>query len=276
MALQGIRGRPFLDLSAYVDLGALAALNEEICLGLAHVPWRVTGGSHRSMGIVPPSRAGECLVDYVEVIRGMSRAERAVLASLADEPELALDASLDAALARADVGEERAVPLSPRQARWLEARYGVYFPWAAYVELVPNGRWETKAQPAGKAFTRDALLHFPRTVAFVRGLPFDGIGSVKILGLRANDHGTTHRDREPLPGVPPDPFVTICPRGDKRLFLWDEEARAKTYAPSRVYWFNDADYHGVEADPFFRYSIRVDGPFTARFASALERDFPAR
>jgi hypothetical protein len=37
----------------------------------------------------------------------------------------------------------------------------------------------------------------------------------------------------------------------------------------RVVWFNDHDYHGVLADPFFRYSVRVDGPFTPEFERAL-------
>ena len=33
----------------------------------------------------------------------------------------------------------------------------------------------------------------------------------------------------------------------------------------------DMDYHGVEADPFFRYSIRVDGVFDSKWLSALRR-----
>ena len=41
---------------------------------------------------------------------------------------------------------------------------------------------------------------------------------------------------------------------------------------SRAYWFNDMDYHGVLADPFFRYSIRIDGTFTRAF----ERELRAR
>jgi hypothetical protein len=41
----------------------------------------------------------------------------------------------------------------------------------------------------------------------------------------------------------------------------------------RAYWFNDHDYHGVEADPFFRYSIRVDGVFTEAFRASLRESF---
>jgi hypothetical protein len=38
-----------------------------------------------------------------------------------------------------------------------------------------------------------------------------------------------------------------------------------------IYWFNDMDYHGVEPDPFFRYSVRVDGIFTPAFLKDLRR-----
>ena len=43
-----------------------------------------------------------------------------------------------------------------------------------------------------------------------------------------------------------------------------------------AYWFNDMDYHGVLADPFFRYSIRVDGVFEPAFARAIERRMRSR
>ena len=38
-------------------------------------------------------------------------------------------------------------------------------------------------------------------------------------------------------------------------------------------WFNDFDHHGVEAAPFFRYSLRVDGVFTDAFRARLASSF---
>ncbi len=38
-----------------------------------------------------------------------------------------------------------------------------------------------------------------------------------------------------------------------------------------LYWFNDMDWHGVEPDPFFRYSIRVDGVFEPGFLARVRR-----
>lgn len=271
MALVGILGQPFIDLEPFIDTAALEALDLEVCLGLARVPTFVTGGSHKSMGIVPDDLADDPYVDYGQAIAAMSREEFILFASLSDTPHL-LDPEERASYT---FGEERDFPLSRRQARYLEFRHGVYFPWSTYLELMPGGTWDEASHPEGKAFTRDALVYFPRTVALVRALPLTSIGSVKVLGLSANQHGTVHRDREPTEGRIPDTFIMLSPMGlarpdrAKRFFLWDDVRKTEEVATSSAYWFNDADYHGVLADPYFRYSLRVDGAFTPELREEL-------
>jgi hypothetical protein len=265
LSLTGLWGRPFVDLAPFLDRSVMPALHEEICLALATVPTSYTGGSHRSMGIVPPSLRDDPRADYGEVIAGLSDAQFLIFASLGDG-SCPADPALRAELT---FGEERQVQLTERQMRWLEVRHKVYFPWTAYLELMPNSRWSTKSEGRGKAFSRAAQLHFPQTVAYIRSLPFEQVGSVKLLGLRAGADGTVHRDGEPEEQEEPDEFVIFCPAADKRLFLWDEQERSCTFAPSWAYWFNDFDYHGVAADPWFRYSIRVDGRFAPELRQAL-------
>jgi hypothetical protein len=262
MTIRGVLGRPFICLDPYLDLAELGAIHDEVCLGLAQIPVGYTGGSHRSMGIVPPSRRAECLVDYGEVVRAMSDAEFATLSSLGDgEP---LDSSR-----RDEIGEEREQPLSSRQMLWLKYRFGVYFPWKVFVELVPNRWWGDKSRGEGKSFTRQARAFFPTTLEWIRRLPFVEIGRATLLGLDAHDHGTVHHDGDAGDPSPPGHFVTVCPRGDKRLFLWDEDAGRKVAVTGRTYWFDDRDDHGVDADPQFRYSIRVDGVFRDDFLARL-------
>jgi len=264
--IHGIWGRPYVSLDAHLDLGALDAVHEEVCLGLAQVPVGYTGGSHRSMGIVPPSLEDAPWVDYGEVLRTLEPAEARRFLALSDE---AGDVPL-ADLA-AEIGEERAHPLSRRQMLWLKYRHRVYFPWKVYYELLPNRFWDEKSDPTGKAFTREARAFFPQTIALLAALPFRAIGRAIVMGLEANDFGTVHRDRDPVEPRAGEHFVTLVPAPGKRLFLWDEEAQAKTPVLGRAYWFNDGDYHGVEADPFFRYSIRVDGVFEDAFLAHLGR-----
>jgi hypothetical protein len=261
--IRGVFGRPYVALDDLFDLSALPAIHEEVCLALARMPTGYTGGSHRSMGIMPKACAGEALADYQEVIRALDDDGFETFRSLADDPS-----AIDPRRRRAtEFGEERDVPLSMRQMLWLKMRHGVYFPWKVYAELIPNERWEDKLDVAGKRFTRTAEAFFPKTVAFVRSLPFTQVGRCNVMGLEAHDHGTVHRDGEP--GGAPEPFLTICPVPGKRLYVYDEAADSKVVVEGRVVWFNDHDYHGVLADPFFRYSIRVDGVFTPEFQRAL-------
>lgn len=265
MSIVGIFGRPYIDLTPHLDLSPLGEIHEEICLGLARVPVEYTGGSHRSMGIMPPSRRHEGLVDYGEVIAGMSREEFARFVSLSDDPgEFDPDRREEYR-----IGEEQEHPLSRKQMLYLKLRYGVYFPWKVYFEMIPNRYWDEKSDPAGKAFTRQAQVFFPKTIAFVRGLPFEHIGRCNVMGLEGNDHGTVHRDGDPGVKRHVDHFITFCPAGDKRLFLWCEDERREITIDRRAYWFNDSDYHGVHAAPFFRYSVRVDGVFKSEFLEKI-------
>lgn len=268
--IHGIWGQPFIDLEQLLDLSELDAIHEEVCLGLAQVPVAYTGGSHRSMGIMPPSLAAEALGDYGSVLRQLSREDRAVFASLADDPIAARDQDT------LDFGEERPRALSRRQQLWLEYRHGVYFPWKVYFEMIPNHYWDEKASAEGKSFTREARTFFPKTIAFVRGLPFTQIGRCNVMGLRALDYGTVHLDGDPAKKPEVDHFITFCPGGNKRLFLWDEERQERLFIDRRAYWFNDSDYHGVESAPYFRYSIRVDGVFQPEFLRSLKARYPER
>ena len=265
---QGVFGRPFVRLDDLFDLTPLDAVHDEICLALAQMPTSYTGGSHRAMGIMPGGCEGEALVDYQEVIRALDDRGFATFRSLSDDPgAIEREGGRDA-----EYGEERAVPLSARQMLWLKMRHSVYFPWKVYTELIPSARWEDKSHP-GKRFTRIAEALLPQTIAFVRRLPFRHVGRCNVMGLEANDHGTVHRDGVPAPGRKPDTFLTFCPRGDKRIYVMDERTGARIPVEFSVVWFNDHDYHGVHADSFFRYSVRVDGPFTPEFERALQERY---
>jgi hypothetical protein len=262
--------KPYVSLEPYLDLSALDAIHEEVCLALTQVSVDYTGGSHRSMGIQPSSQIDEAFGDYGEAIQRMTAEQYATFRSLSDDPK-SMPEDPPGLGEPSEFGEERDYPLSRRQMLWLKFRHKVYFPWKAYVELMPNRYWVDKASAEGKTFTRLARTFFPKTIAFAQKLPFQHIGRCNVMGLEANDHGTVHRDGDPAsPDYKgPDHFITVVPGRDKRLYLWDEETKSKTPVTGRAYWFNDHDYHGVDADPFFRYSIRVDGVFRPEFLEQL-------
>ena len=109
----------------------------------------------------------------------------------------------------------------------------------------------------------------PQTVAFIESLPFEEIGRVVLFGIEANDHAPAHRDSEPGKALTVAQSISFDPRGNKRFYVCDPAGGNKTPIDAPIYWFNDMDYHGVEPDPFFRYSIRVDGVFEPSFVDQI-------
>ncbi|WP_437492145.1 hypothetical protein WME75_17195 [Sorangium sp. So ce1014] len=265
--LCGLWGRPYIDLSPLLDTSCFPELDREIVLGLCRVEPSYTGGSLKWMGVVAPWVHEDPYVDYGQVIAGFSREELRDFVALADDPS-AFD--LDRR-GEYTFGDETDHPLTRAQVLYLKYRYGVYFPWKVCYHLLENDRWEDKHSGAGKDFSEEARAVFPRTVDFIRSLPFAEIGRCVIFGLEANDHAPAHRDTEPGGALGPAQSISFDPRGDKRFYVCDRAGEERTIVRAPVYWFNDMDYHGVEPDPFFRYSIRVDGVFTPEFVKRLQR-----
>lgn len=264
--LVGIWGYPFLDLDGYIDPAQVAALHDEICLGLARVETTRTGATLKQMGIVPPEVAQDPYLDAMAVIARLSRDDYARFLALGDDPALSLDGP------RPAFGDETDHPFTPAQQRLLDYRHGVYFPWKTVFHFVENQRWEDKNQGGGKGFTEAARLHFPKTVARLASLPFREIGRALLFGVHPNDHAPVHRDTTPAPDGQVAHCITLCPEEEKRFFLLSPDRSRRVQPRSRAYWFNDMDWHGVEPAPRFQYSIRVDGVFEEGFLERLRRD----
>lgn len=265
MRLHGIFGRPFIDLGSLIDTSRFAAIDREITLGLAPMALGGTGATLKSMGVVAPWVMGDGRRDAMDAIRAMSDAELAEFVSLGDDPA---DLPDRAALA---FGDETDRPFTLAQQRLLELRHGVYFPWRYCYHFIENDRWEDKHSGEGKGFSENCLARFPETCAFIRALPFTEVGRCVLFGLAPHDHAPLHRDTEPGAALEIAQSISFAPRRGKRFYLQNAPDAEPVVVDRPVYWFNDMDYHGVLADPFFRYSIRVDGVFERGFARAVER-----
>jgi hypothetical protein len=270
--INGIFGRPYVSLEHVIDEPTLAMIDREITRGLVRVPVSYTGGSLKWMGVVAPWVMDDGYRDLMHAIEGFSREELAELVALADDPS-AFDL---AGGERYDFGDETEHPLNLAQMRWLSMRHGVYFPWKICYHLLENDEWDDKHSGAGKAFGAEAREVFPETIRVIESLPFSEIGRVVIFGLEPNDHAPLHRDTEPGKALAVAQSISIEPRGTKRFYLANSADAEPLVVDARVYWFNDMDYHGVLADPFFRYSLRVDGKFRPEFLRGLEARARAR
>lgn len=277
--LVGLFGDAFVDLEGalgeHLDepLGPLLdAVDREIPGGLVRVPREYTGGSLKWMGVVAPWVHDDGYVDYGQVLETLGEEDFREFVALGPNPE-----RFDPALrATYRFGDETDHPLTHAQARFLEYRHGVYFPWKVVHHLVENDRWEDKHSGEGKGISEATRAAFPVTCALLARLPFVEIGRALVFGLLANDHAPAHRDSEPGRALEVAQSISLDPRGDKGFYLVDPENRRRTPVTARAYWFNDMDFHGVEPRPRFRYSIRVDGRFEPGFVAGLERRARAR
>lgn len=264
--LHGIFGRPFVDLGTEIDTTPFAALDREITRGLATLEVGGTGATLKSMGVVAPWAMDDGRRDALEAIRAMTDAEY--------EDFLGLGEDLAGARPSRDglaFGDESDRPFTLAQQRLLELRHGVYFPWRWCYHFVANEAWDDKHCGEGKDFAGDALTRFPQTCAFIRALPFTEVGRAVLFGLGPHDHAPLHRDTEPGEALGIAQSINFAPRAGKRFYLQNDPAAEPVVIDRPIYWFNDMDYHGVFADPWFRYSIRVDGVFDRDFVRALER-----
>ena len=272
--LCGIFGKPYADLSELVDTSGFDAMHREITRGLALVDTAYTGGTLKWMGVCAPWVERDPHRDAMHAIQSMSRDEVAELIALDDHAP-----TVDPADPHLTFGDETDHPFTRAQQRFLEQRYGVYFPWKACYHLLDNDQWEDKHSGEGKDFSEEAREVFPTTVAFVESLPFVEIGRVVIFGLLANDHAPAHRDSEPGKALAIAQSISFEPsRGapgaadrHKRFYLTAPDGSHEHDVLAPVYWFNDMDWHGVHADPWFRYSVRVDGVFEPDFLDRIRR-----
>jgi hypothetical protein len=218
----------------------------------------------------------------MHAIRAMSPEEIAELVALGDPGTIVDPRDPDLTF-----GDETDRPFTRAQTLFLEQRYGVYFPWKACYHLLENDRWDDKHSGDGKDFSDEAREVFPETVAFIESLPFVEIGRVVVFGLLANDHAPAHRDSEPGKALALAQSISFepsrCAPGahgaadrHKRFYLAAPDGSSEVAVEAPIYWFNDMDWHGVHADPWFRYSVRVDGIFEPAFLDRIRREMRRR
>ena len=144
---------------------------------------------------------------------------------------------------------------------------GAVIPWFFALYLKKND-FGKKTQDLGQ-WTEAAKL-FPNVVNYVNQLPFKTVGRVLFFTTYPNAGVVTHRDS--VVAEHKDHNINLFfASGGRPSFIWDEVNKEKTYLDkdARSYFFNNRDYHGVDAEPIFRYTLRVDGTFTDELCEHL-------
>lgn len=136
--------------------------------------------------------------------------------------------------------------------------FGLYLKENSFDKKSLGGNWTKASQD------------FPKLLTYLDSLPFREIGRVLFFCTYPNTGVTTHRDAQVT--AHKDHNINLFFDGGSRpSFIWDELKETKIYLDSsaKSYFFNNRDYHGVDPEPEFRYTLRVDGTFTDELCEEL-------
>jgi hypothetical protein len=147
---------------------------------------------------------------------------------------------------------------------------GAMVPWFFVLNLKLND-FRTKNIKEGE--WSPAIAHFPNLKKYLENLPFKFIGRVVFFTTYPNSPVLVHRDA--IVTEHKDHNINLFfTGGDRSSFIWDEKKKEKIYLPpgSKSYFFNNRDYHGVDAEPRVRYTLRIDGVFEDWLCEELKLD----
>lgn len=154
---------------------------------------------------------------------------------------------------------------------WRYAYYalGAIIPWF-FVVYLKIGDFSNKTTDNNSKWSANAK-HFPKVIKYVESLPFESIGRILFFTTYPNAPIVTHRDSV-MKNHKDHNINLFFSSGDRRSYVYDPVTEKRVYLEnnSRSYFFNNRDYHGVDAEPNFRYTLRVDGTFTKELQEKLK------
>lgn len=239
---------PIVPMDKYIDHSMNDELHAECCKGLAMCDDIKMG---MVFGALPP--------EEVERLHG-SDCYSQIFADLpSDSPHMKVLEEL-----------VEICPPEKRQAALYKYAYfamGAAIPWFFALYLKHNN-FGTKTEDKG--IWTPSSNYFPKVKAYLDTLPFKVIGRVLFFTTYPNAGVVIHRDAGVVEHSDHNINLFFSP-GWRPSFVWDEIKKEKIYLEqgARSYFFNNRDYHGVDAEPTFRYTLRVDGTFTDELCEEL-------
>ncbi len=150
-----------------------------------------------------------------------------------------------------------------------EKRRYVYFalkahsPWYATLYLRHEHFRAKTESNLNNDWAPDAA-HFPLLVNYIESLQeslFESIGRVLFFISYPGVATICHRDF--FVEDHRDHSINIYLKESRKAYVWDGLKNNKIYLDPgiRSYFFNNRDFHGVDAESYFNYTLRIDGQF---------------
>jgi len=143
---------------------------------------------------------------------------------------------------------------------------GATIPWFFGLYLMDN-KFTNKSNNG--IYNEDVIKNFPLLKEYIKTLPFKIIGRVMFFCTYPGAGVAIHRDW-PMEEHS-DHNINLFFTTGRPSFIWDEIKKEKIYLEKEAtsYFFNNRDYHGVDAENTFRYTLRIDGTFEDEICDEL-------
>lgn len=237
----GNKHLPIISMDKYIDTTQNEKMHLECCKGLA-----LTDSYKMAMypGDVHKSEKSKGKVSFSEI-----------LYNLVDYDKTGLH--------KANLEQIEKSAVNPRQSiyKYIYYAMGADIPWFFALYLRDQGFSQKSNKPA-IIWNETAKKYFPNLIEYIDKLPFKEIGRVLFFTTYPNAGVTAHRDYSIGPHK--DQNINLFfSAGWRPTFVWDDISQKKIYLENEAtsYFFNNRDYHGVDPEPIFRYTLRIDGVF---------------
>jgi hypothetical protein len=264
MAILGINNHSYVDMEPYLDMKKFDKLQPEIISGFAQAREFAKEGTWMAPGFTFEDMSYR--INWKPIYQTLEEFH-----SLPDTDPIKIAGMK---LMPTNFGDYKQ---RNKFTRYLKMALGAYDPYIYYF-LWEEGSWDDRTAP--RKLTEEAH-YFPNVVKWVEGLIddniFEHIGRVIFFHCEADGIPFEHRDLDAKNGMDQtfphrNEFIHIRPNTKKAFYLWDPEAKNKTYLNTRAAWWNDQDWHGGERIMEQSYSLRIDGKFTEQFRKLLGID----
>jgi hypothetical protein len=250
MPLKGIYGKPYIDLSPYINLENFDKLHPSICKGL------VEAKDHAFVGSMDVPDDFIKLKFYKEKFTPLSQAYKSYSNLSNADPIKAYGSKFE----------------GNNLAFYLKYALGGYDLYTFYLLNDFTKDWKRSTEILGKTDCYDYFSEFNNWVQNLQKQNiFSHIGRVLFFVQEAGgislEHSDDYLDLENESGI--SEFIHIQSTLDRKFYVRDNDTGEKFYLSSRVSYFNDKDIHG--GDPVLKptYAIRIDGVFTDYFRKLI-------
>lgn len=240
---------PILSMDQYIDHSMDEELHTECCIGLAQSSEYRLGMAH---GPLPESEKVRIGADYswTDMLRNIEqfdpdgRHRRAIDQIIATTP---VDNLFSAVYRYVYFAMGAPIP-------WF---FALYLKYSGFKDKATDGQW------------LPAATRFPKLLKYIETLPFKEIGRVLFFTTYPNAGVVMHRDSNV--NEHKDHNINLFFTGGRPSYVWDDINNKKVYLDptAKSYFFNNRDYHGVDPEPQFRYTLRIDGTFTDELQEKL-------